>query len=224
MSGETVGGRAVLRQTTIRKSIWVSCLLASGAAAVLGLLVLPARQSAALAESAPASPDPVKLEQRLTTDIRPLLQQHCFDCHGNGKHKGKVSLDQLNLPALRADRKTLQKMADVLHERAMPPEDQTQPSQAQVDTIAGWVHDALEYVDASNPRDPGHVTIHRLNRVEYNNTIRDLVGVDFQPAADFPADDTGYGFDNIADVLTMSPLLAEKYLAAAEQVMEKAIV
>ena len=84
--------------------------------------------------------------------------------------------------------------------------------------------EALEFLDDSEPRDPGFVAIHRLNRAEYNNTIRDLVGVDFKPATDFPADDSGYGFDNIADVLSMSPLLAEKYLSAAEQVMDKAIV
>jgi hypothetical protein len=82
----------------------------------------------------------------------------------------------------------------------------------------------MSLCDCSGPRDPGRVAIHRLNKNEYNNTIRDLVGVDFQPGKDFPADDTGYGFDNIADVLSMSPLLVEKYLAAAEQVMEKAIV
>ena len=68
------------------------------------------------------------------------------------------------------------------------------------------------------------MAIHRLNRAEYNNTIHDLVGVNINPTADFPADDSGYGFDNIADVLSMSPLLAEKYLTAAEQVMDKAIV
>src|SRR5262249_52867680 len=68
------------------------------------------------------------------------------------------------------------------------------------------------------------VTLRRLNRTEYNNTIRDLVGVDFQPAADFPPDDVGYGFDNIGDVLSLSPLLMDKYLAAAETILERAIV
>ncbi len=70
----------------------------------------------------------------------------------------------------------------------------------------------------------GRVTIRRLNRTEYNNTIRDLVGVDFKPADDFPADDVGYGFDNIGDVLSVSPLLLEKYLSAAEAILDQAIV
>ena len=72
--------------------------------------------------------------------------------------------------------------------------------------------------------DPGRVTIRRLNRTEYNNTIRDLIGIDFHPADDFPSDDVGYGFDNIGDVLSMPPILMEKYLAAAETISEEAIV
>jgi hypothetical protein len=78
-------------------------------------------------------------------------------------------------------------------------------------------------VDCSKP-DPGRVTLRRLNRTEYNNTIRDLVGVDFQPADDFPADDSGYGFDNIGDVLSMPPVLLEKYLSAAEKILKQAMV
>ena len=72
--------------------------------------------------------------------------------------------------------------------------------------------------------DPGHVTARRLNRAEYNNTVRDLLAIDFQPAADFPADDSGYGFDNIGDVLSLSPILMEKYLAAAERIAKAAVL
>src|SRR6185503_10649065 len=81
-----------------------------------------------------------------------------------------------------------------------------------------------DHHDRNAKPDPGRVTIRRLNRTEYNNTIRDLVGVDFQPAEDFPSDDIGHGFDNIGDVLTLSPVLMERYLAAAESVMQRAIV
>ena len=86
-----------------------------------------------------------------------------------------------------------------------------------------WIDRIVFAVDPTNP-DPGRVTIRRLNRVEYNNTLRDLVGVDFQPADDFPADDSGYGFDNIGDVLSLPPVLFERYLAAAEKVMSLAIL
>ena len=73
-----------------------------------------------------------------------------------------------------------------------------------------------------HPADPGRVTMRRLNRAEYNHTIRDLIGIDFQPAADFPADDIGYGFDNVGDVLSVSPLLVEKYFTAAERIVDEA--
>jgi hypothetical protein len=107
----------------------------------------------------------------------------------------------------------------------MPPDDKPRPrpSLEELDLLNAYFDAAMFKVDCtSGKKDPGRVTIHRLNRAEYNNTIRDLIGVDFKPADDFPVDDAGYGFDNIGDVLSMPPLLLEKYLAAAEQVTEKA--
>ena len=77
--------------------------------------------------------------------------------------------------------------------------------------------------DRTTPTDPGRVTIRRLNRTEYNNTVRDLLGVDLKPADDFPQDDSGYGFDNIADVLSLPPVLMERYLVAAERVTRAAL-
>ena len=124
--------------------------------------------------------------------------------------------------AVLADKKTWKTVGEVLEQHVMPPEDEDQPTMEQRSAIVQWVNDAVNQVDCSGPRDPGRVTIRRLNRNEYNNTIRDLVGVDFRPAAEFPADDTGYGFDNIADVLSMSPLLVEKYLSAADEILERA--
>src|SRR5207245_11063287 len=79
------------------------------------------------------------------------------------------------------------------------------------------------HLDCNTRPYPGRGTAYRLNRFEYNNTIRDLLAVDFHPADDFPADDAGYGFDNIGDVLSLSPVLMEKYLAAAERIARKAI-
>ena len=97
------------------------------------------------------------------------------------------------------------------------------PSLSDRTVIVKWVQSQLYKYDPAHP-DPGRVTIHRLNRAEYNNTIRDLIGVDFKPAEDFPSDDSGYGFDNIGDVLSLSPVLMEKYLAAATRIMDQAIV
>ncbi|MEO6035187.1 MAG: DUF1592 domain-containing protein, partial [Verrucomicrobiota bacterium] len=89
--------------------------------------------------------------------------------------------------------------------------------------ITKWIEADVFNCDCDHP-DPGRVTFHRLNRTEYNNTIRDLLGVDFHPAEDFPADDTGYGFDNNGDVLSLSPILLEKYMAAAEKILDAAMI
>ena len=96
----------------------------------------------------------------------------------------------------------------------MPPEGKPQPSKSERAMITHWIEASILGCDCEHP-DPGRVTIRRLNRAEYNNTIRDLTGVNFQPAEDFPLDDIGYGFDNIGDVLSLSPMLMEKYVAAA---------
>ena len=105
----------------------------------------------------------------------------------------------------------------------MPPDNKPQPTPQQRDMLVSWIDSTIFRVDCANP-DPGRVTLHRLNRVEYNNTIHDLLGVTFQPADDFPADDSGYGFDNIGDVLSLPPILLEKYLAAAERILNAALI
>ena len=92
-----------------------------------------------------------------------------------------------------------------------------------METINAWLEAVVLKTDCTGPKDPGRVTIRRLNRAEYNNTIRDLLGIDFHPAEDFPGDDVGYGFDNMGDVLSLSPLLFEKYLAAAETISARAM-
>ena len=113
-----------------------------------------------------------------------------------------------------------EKVIKNLQAHEMPPEKKPQPTPDERDLITGWIQSAIFHCDCAHP-DPGRVTLRRLNRVEYNNTIRDLVGVDFHPADDFPADDIGYGFDNIGDVLSLSPVLLERYLAAAETIVQR---
>ena len=90
----------------------------------------------------------------------------------------------------------------MLESHAMPPDDQPELSDADRKTLVDWIEQTIYYVDCHSAPDPGRVTIRRLNRAEYNNTVRDLLEVDFKPADDFPSDDVGSGFDNIADVLT----------------------
>lgn len=156
--------------------------------------------------------------------VKPILVEFCWDCHGDGAKKGGLALDtHADMQAMLADRQMWKHVMDNLQQRVMPPDRKPQPTQEQRDLIIHWVEAEIFKTDCDNP-DPGRVTIRRLNRVEYNNTIRDLVGVDFQPADDFPADDSGYGFDNIGDVLSLPPIMLEKYMAAAEKILNQAIV
>ena len=116
------------------------------------------------------------------------------------------------------------KVMSQLRERIMPPEGKPQPSLDERERVVIWIERALDNLDASQlARDPGRKVIHRLNRLEYNNTIRDLLGVDTNPADKFPADGGGGGgFDNNADTLFIPPILMEKYLAAADEILEQA--
>jgi len=157
------------------------------------------------------------------TQVKPLLGKYCLGCHGE-KKKGDLDLRVYTDEAsVLRDRKTFAKVIKNLQAHEMPPEKKTQPTPEERELIAAWIQSEIFKCDCDHP-DPGRVTIRRLNRAEYNNTIRDLVGVDFQPADDFPADDSGYGFDNIGDVLSLPPVLLEKYLAAARKILHQAIV
>jgi hypothetical protein len=114
-------------------------------------------------------------------------------------------------------------VVEKLRASEMPPIEEEQPDEHRRQAVATWIANELERIDRTTPPDPGRVTARRLNRNEYNNTIRDLLGVDVRPADDFPQDDSGYGFDNIGDVLSLSPALMEKYMTAADRVARRAV-
>ena len=156
-------------------------------------------------------------------NIVPVVKKYCIDCHSGNDASAGLSLDKYKTQAqMLAARDVWDKVADYVRTNHMPPKGMAQPAAA---VRTKFVNDLSALLNSTcKVRDPGRVTLRRLNRAEYNNTIRDLVGVKFSPADDFPSDDVGYGFDNIGDVLTISPLLMEKYLNAAEQVAEQAIV
>lgn len=163
-------------------------------------------------------------ESRFEKEIRPLLSRYCFDCHGKTRQKADLSLEAYrDTTAARKDHTVWEKVRHHIRSREMPPEDNPQPTEAERNLIVRWIETDLFPLDCSKP-DPGRVTLRRLNRAEYSNTIRDLVGVDFRAGENFPPDDSGYGFDNIGDVLSLSPPLLEKYLLAAEQILDQAIV
>lgn len=156
---------------------------------------------------------------------QPLLQKLCLDCHqGDEAEAGFDFSLAKSTEEVRKDRKVWERAYEMFEAGIMPPADTLQPTKEERDQLLAVLNEALYAVDCTGGIDPGRVTIRRLNRAEYNNTIRDLLGVDFEPAADFPSDDVGYGFDNIGDVLSLPPLLMEKYLAAAEAIAAKSIL
>src|SRR5579863_9267090 len=133
-------------------------------------------------------------------DVQPLLTQYCAECHAGPMAKGGVAFDVF--PDERGalnQRRLWERVLDQLESAAMPPEEKRQPTETERALLQRWIHTRVLSIDCSNP-DPGRVTIRRLNKTEYNNTVRDLFGIDLQPANDFPSDDVGYGFDHIGDV------------------------
>ncbi len=153
-----------------------------------------------------------------------FLENYCQDCHSGDAAEAGLRLEELlsQLDMLGQHDEWI-RISEMVRSQEMPPGDEPQPTPQQRQQFLDWVDAALKAVDCRQTSQPGRVTIRRLNRAEYNNTIRDLMGVDFQPAKDFPADDVGNGFDNIAEVLSLPPLLMEKYFEAAEQIVDRAL-
>jgi mono/diheme cytochrome c family protein len=157
--------------------------------------------------------------------VKPFLGQYCYECHGNkGEPENGLNLESFqSIASLTAHREQWDEVVVKLRGSEMPPLEEEQPEEEDRQAVARWLAAELDRIDRTTPPDPGRVTARRLNRAEYNNTIRDLLGVDLRPADDFPQDDAGYGFDNIADVLSLSPALMEKYVTAAERVTRHAL-
>jgi len=160
----------------------------------------------------------------LSEHIKPVLQKYCFDCHDDKKQKGDLNLKEFSdNPLLAENRKVWEKVAEAIDSREMPPEKKPQPSDEQRDVMLRFIDGQLSKSDCTTDKNPGKVTIRRLNKEEYRHTIRELLGVEYSPE-DFPNDEVGYGFDNIGDVLSLPPMLMEKFLAAAEEIARRAIV
>lgn len=165
-------------------------------------------------------------ERQFQSKIQPLVVKYCFECHGNGNSEGDFNLDKYtSVQKMLEGRKNWLKVQRRMVNADMPPKDaDVKPTKEEYALIAEFLGPALNDIDCTGTPIAGHVTLRRLTRYEYRNTVRDLIGIDYEPASSFPADEVGYGFDNIGDVLSLPPILLEKYLAAAEEITAKAIV
>ncbi|MEM1294112.1 MAG: DUF1592 domain-containing protein [Verrucomicrobiota bacterium] len=157
-------------------------------------------------------------------DVEPILMDYCYDCHGDGAGKGGIKLDDFaNYEELVANLEMWEGVHHNIDAFLMPPSEKPQMEDSEREILATWIEQEVFRLDPRNP-DPGRVTIRRLNREEYRNSVRDLLGNQhLDPSEDLPPDDTGYGFDNVGDVLSMSPGLFEKYAIAADRVLSSVI-
>ena len=173
---------------------------------------------AAASESACAGTDPHTVD---AAAVAATFEEHCFGCHGYGSEEGGLNFDSLAAGKYGDD--TEAKWEAVwknLRSQTMPPSDEERPPVDWQTASIDWIGSEVFRLDP-NHVDPGRVVLRRLNRSEYQETIRQLLDVSFDVDEEFPADDTGYGFDTIGEVLTVSPMLLEKYLAAANTVVDE---
>ena len=169
----------------------------------------------AAAKPAPAAPS-------FDKDVVKFMGEFCIGCHSSDVSPGGVKIPKkFTVTDVQKNQALWAKVAQNVANKHMPPQGMPQPSQGQRDKLVKFI-DGVFGGDCRLP-DPGRVTMRRLNKEEYNNTVRDLLGVSIRPADDFPSDDVGYGFDNIGDVLSISALHMERYMSAAEKVAKAAI-
>jgi mono/diheme cytochrome c family protein len=190
-------------------------------------LMLAAVFAGVLALAGPATPPPSKTAvdaAGFDAKVKPVLKNVCAACHNPQTMAGDVNLlPYLDPATIFSDRAAWEKITQKIAAGEMPPKGIPKPPQEQMNGVVRFIQGEFDRADAALKPDPGRVTAKRLNRNEYRNTIRDLLAVDFRADKDFPTDDSGYGFDNIADILTVSPLLMEKYLNAAEAIASRAM-
>ena len=183
---------------------------AVGTAAVWGALgvVTPA----AAGQAAPA-----------LADQRRLLDRYCVACHNDRLETGGLSLEAVDVTDVAGDAALWEKVVAKLRAGAMPPQPRPRPEPAAYDAFRTWLETELDRAAAARPRPGRTEALHRLSRIEYRNVVRDLLGLDVDVSDLLPADDTSYGFDNIAGVLGVSPTLMERYLAAARKIARLAV-
>ena len=182
----------------------------------MGFAVAATSGGSALAQttSAPVTPE------------RAMFSDYCVVCHNDMRVTGGLSLEHVDLSRLAVDAdetEIWENIARKLRTRAMPPPGRQRPSENQYEAVAARVETELDAAAEAAPNPGRRPAVHRLNRAEYTNTIRDLFALEVDGAVLLPADDSGYGFDNIADVLSVSPMLTERYLAAARKISRLAV-
>ena len=183
-----------------------------------------------LAQEFSPSPQPDPLDTELsaawTQQVLPVIKQHCGECHMDGANEAGVNLgDYSTLEKIRSHESTWEQIRGVIRAEAMPPPESSKMTSQERAIVTLWIERTLHEVDCNHRPPTPHVTVRRLNQFEYDNTIRDIFGVDFRPSKEigFVSDDVGNGFDNQGEVLTLAPIALEKYLQAAALISKRVI-
>ena len=196
----------------LRTRALASTSIALAGAVFLSAATLPAQISPSVAPNASAA----------ATAHRATLDKYCITCHSGATPMAGLRVDTLDPANLETNGATWEKLARKLRNREMPPAGMPRPDAATYDAIVRYIETGRDRLAEVKPN-PGRRTVHRLNRTEYGNAVRDLLALEIDVAELLPADDIGYGFDNIADVLQVSPVLLERYLSAARKISRTAV-
>jgi hypothetical protein len=184
----------------------------------------PQSQSAATPSHPSRSVEPVVAQPAATTaPERTLIDRYCAGCHNPRTKSGNLVLQGRDTGRVGDDPETWEKVVRKLRGGLMPPPGTPRPDQASYNGLLSALQRALDTAAAAHPNPGRTEPVHRLNRIEYVNAVRDLLAVEINAPDLLPADDSSYGFDNIAGVLKMSPALMERYLSAAKVVSRSAV-
>ena len=172
-------------------------------------------------------PQPDALDKQFASKVKPFVETYCIGCHGAKKQAASLDLSRDTIvPAVVKNAKKWELVLEKLHAKEMPPEaSKKQPTEAERAEVVKWIRELREREAAQHAGDPGTVLARRLSNAEFDNTVRDLTGVDIRPTREFPVDPANpSGFDNTGESLTMSPALLTKYLAAARNVADHIVL
>jgi hypothetical protein len=183
----------------------------------------PALQAASSTSRTPSRFEAVRSQQlQAVQSPQAILNRYCVTCHNQRLKTAGLLIDALDVANVQSNTERWEQIIRKLRAQTMPPPGAPRPDEVTYRSLAESLEHALDRAAAEHPN-PGKLTIHRLNRTEYVNAVRDLLALDINGRSFLPADDTGYGFDNIADVLSTSPLLLERYLSAAVKISRLAV-
>jgi hypothetical protein len=200
--------RALIGLTTI----WLAGMAGIGAATRVQD-VAPARPQ----------PDPAVADRSAAPDHREFLNRYCTTCHNDRLKTAQLSLQAVDVARVDQDAPVWEKVLRKLRARAMPPVGRPRPDATAYSRFTSWLETELDRASAAQPN-PGRIpTFHRLNRVEYQNAIRDILGLEIDTTSLLPGDDAAFGFDNIGEMLTVSPDLLDRYLSAANRISRLAV-